>query len=386
MRVFLRSCILFALFSIAAFAQTFSPIRPGVEYAEMTVTKGDEPISIRILRLDLKKVRLDVVHAFDKAVGLETTSAIAARKGAVAAINAGFFRLDRSEFAGEAAGVLKIDGRLLSESHADRAAIGIFNGNKRTKVVFGRLNAYGAIGWESNISRRFDGINRERKTNDEIILYSPEIGKTPATEAEFVEMIFSECRYGCRKVQVAPSKGGTSIGPDSFVVSLPRNKDTEFFIDYMTERSASELDRTASVFDVLRSPESEKNKLFEKAEDVVGGVPVLIADGKIAIDWEAEKSSKAFAETRHPRTAVALLKNGKFVMVTVDGRQPGYSVGMTLKELADFLVEMGAKDAMNLDGGGSTTMWLGGKVVNKPSDKEGERKVSDALLVFPRSK
>ena len=72
-------------------------------------------------------------------------------------------------------------------------------------------------------------------------------------------------------------------------------------------------------------------------------------------------------------------------MVTVDGRS-AESVGMNLQELAEFLLEIGATDAMNLDGGGSTTMFLDGKVVNKPSDKDGERRVSDAILVFPRKK
>ena len=71
-------------------------------------------------------------------------------------------------------------------------------------------------------------------------------------------------------------------------------------------------------------------------------------------------------------------------MIVADGRQPDYSVGMSLQELAEFLLGLGAIDAMNLDGGGSTTMVLNGKVVNQPSDKEGERKVGDAILVFPR--
>jgi exopolysaccharide biosynthesis protein len=57
-----------------------------------------------------------------------------------------------------------------------------------------------------------------------------------------------------------------------------------------------------------------------------------------------------------------------------------------LEDLAKLLLELGATDAMNLDGGGSSTMFLDGRVVNKPSDKEGERRVSDAILVFPRKK
>jgi hypothetical protein len=68
----------------------------------------------------------------------------------------------------------------------------------------------------------------------------------------------------------------------------------------------------------------------------------------------------------------------------VDGRQPGVSVGMSLFMLSDLLLELGAIDAMNLDGGGSTTMVIQNKLVNKPSDQTGERPVSDAILVFPR--
>jgi exopolysaccharide biosynthesis protein len=118
----------------------------------------------------------------------------------------------------------------------------------------------------------------------------------------------------------------------------------------------------------------------ESIEDAVSGVPQLIKNGKVDITWEKEKIGKSFVETKHPRTAVANLKNGKFLMAAVDGRTEE-SAGMNLQELAEFLLELGATDAMNLDGGGSTTMVIDGKVINKPSDKEGERKIGDAILV-----
>jgi exopolysaccharide biosynthesis protein len=129
--------------------------------------------------------------------------------------------------------------------------------------------------------------------------------------------------------------------------------------------------------------EKEKQTFFSRVEDITNGVPQLIKNGKIEITWQQEKSSKSFVETHHPRTAVAKLKNGKFLMVTVDGRSKE-SGGISLPDLAAFLLELGATDAMNLDGGGSTTMFLDGKVVNKPSDLTGERAVGDAILVFPR--
>ena len=117
--------------------------------------------------------------------------------------------------------------------------------------------------------------------------------------------------------------------------------------------------------------------------DFVGGVPQLVKNGKVDVTWEQEKTTRSFVETHHPRTAVAKLKDGKFLMITVDGRSEA-SGGISLYDLAAYLLELGAVDAMNLDGGGSTTMFLNGKVVNHPSDKEGERKVSDALIVTPR--
>jgi exopolysaccharide biosynthesis protein len=115
--------------------------------------------------------------------------------------------------------------------------------------------------------------------------------------------------------------------------------------------------------------ELEKQNFFAKTEDIVSGVPQLVKNGAIEITWEQEKSSKSFVETRHPRTAVAKLKDGKFLMITVNGRQKE-SVGMNLNELAALLVELGATDAMNLDGGGSTTMFLNGKIVNKLRTKK----------------
>lgn len=68
------------------------------------------------------------------------------------------------------------------------------------------------------------------------------------------------------------------------------------------------------------------------------------------------------------------------------GRQPGISAGMSLRTLADLLKDLGAVEAMNLDGGGSTTMVVLDKIVNRPSDQTGERPVSDAILVFSRPK
>jgi exopolysaccharide biosynthesis protein len=115
----------------------------------------------------------------------------------------------------------------------------------------------------------------------------------------------------------------------------------------------------------------------------LGAGPQLIKAGKVAVTHLEEQFAPSFASVRHPRTAVGRMKDGKLLLVTVDGRQPAISIGMSLYSLAALLLELGAMDGINLDGGGSTTMVVKQKVVNKPSDQTGERPISDAILIFP---
>lgn len=111
--------------------------------------------------------------------------------------------------------------------------------------------------------------------------------------------------------------------------------------------------------------------------DAIGGSPVLMKDGQIVIE-----PCSAYVCGRHPRTAVGFTSTGKILLVTVDGRRSD-SVGMTVVQLARLFKYLGAEAALNLDGGGSATMVLKGKVVNRPSDSGGERAVVSSLLVLP---
>jgi exopolysaccharide biosynthesis protein len=117
--------------------------------------------------------------------------------------------------------------------------------------------------------------------------------------------------------------------------------------------------------------ESEMANLWRRATCIVGGGPQLIKDGTVEITFEDEKIAAKFVTDRHPRTAIARLRDGRMLVATVDSRQPGVSAGIALAELASLLLEFGAGDAINLDGGGSTTMVVNGKLVNNPSDQTG---------------
>jgi hypothetical protein len=111
-------------------------------------------------------------------------------------------------------------------------------------------------------------------------------------------------------------------------------------------------------------------------QELVGGHPQLLRGG------EPVAASGAFATTRHPRSAVGWRGDGTLLLVVVDGRQGDYSVGMSLSELTELFRSLGAVEALNLDGGGSTTLVVGGAVANRPSDPQGERPVANALLLL----
>jgi hypothetical protein len=113
------------------------------------------------------------------------------------------------------------------------------------------------------------------------------------------------------------------------------------------------------------------------ATDVIGAGPRIVHEGK---QENSEWSGFAHAKPRHPRTAAAILADGTLLLAVVDGRQKA-SVGMTLEELANALIDLGAREAINLDGGGSSTFYAAGRIWNNPSDGR-PRPVSDGLLVF----
>lgn len=371
--------ILLLLFMPAnLFAQDFRSVHDGVEYAEVTRTISGQQVRMNLLRLDLSKVRLDLIHAGTGIIGMEKTSSIAARTGAVAAINAGFFRLDKSKWAGEPAGAFVLDGKVLSEAYSNRIALSIRNKPKATTVSIDHINIDGFL--TLGKATLFEvGIDRQRKPND-LLIYTPEFGPSTLTDDNGLEVIVA----GGKVIQVIDGKGNANIPSNGYVISVSGIKRETIL------KNAQVGDHPKIQFLSIAGPAgwkdaSEDPSPLDNAEDIVGGVPQLVRNGKVSVTWELEKTSRSFVDTRHPRTAIAKLKDGKFLMIAVDGRSES-SGGIGLFDLAAYLIELGAVDAMNLDGGGSTTMYLDGKVVNHPSDKEGERAVSDALVVTPRGK
>lgn len=349
-------------------------IAPGVEHLQIIRGYKSEkeaigPWLINILRIDPAKARLRLVHAMDEAVGLETVSSMATRYGALAAVNSGYFRTTGT-YRGDSVGVEVLDGKILSEPNNVRAAAGLIQKDRKQELIFGHLKFTGEI--VARAKHGINGLNRPRGEN-EMIVFTPEFHRTTLTGPGGLEIII---RRG-RVVELRDLKGSSVIPADGFVISTS---------GAAREWALKNLRRGARVqLNLNLSPvETEQADSWKQADSIVGGGPQLIKQGRVEITNAAEKILPSFVIDYHPRTAIAKLKSGQILLVTVDGRQPGESVGMSLTMLADLLLEFGAVEAINLDGGGSTTMVIKNKLVNKPSDATGERPVSDAILVYPR--
>lgn len=349
-------------------------IAPGVEHLQIirgykSEKEATGPWFINMLRIDLGRAHLKMVHALDETVGLETVSSLAARYGALAAVNSGYFRTTGT-YRGDSVGVEVLNGRILSEPYNARAAFGLIERAGRQDLIFGHLKFVGEIVMRAK--HDINGLNRPRGDN-ELIVFTPEFHRTTLTEPGGMEIII---RRG-RVVELRDLKGSSVIPADGFVIST---SGTARAWALKNLRAGGRIRLNLNLSPV----EAEQAGSWKQATSIVGGGPQLIKQGQIEITNAAEKILPSFVGDYHPRTAIAKLKSGQILLVTVDGRQPGESIGMSLGMLADLLLDFGAIEAINLDGGGSTTMVIKNKLVNKPSDATGERPVSDAILVNPR--
>lgn len=133
---------------------------------------------------------------------------------------------------------------------------------------------------------------------------------------------------------------------------------------------------------------SAEELLADGAWNTLSFGPAIVEDGAVVDGIETEEVDTNFGnhsiQGDQPRTAVGVIDENHLVFVVVDGRQSGYSAGVTITELADIMIDLGASTAYNLDGGGSSTMYFDGEVINSPSNG-GERATSDILYIADAS-
>jgi hypothetical protein len=345
----------------------------GVEHVELR--RGDftpgtetERWTIHVLTLDPGRVRLALGRAMDEGVGTETASSIAARHGALAGINGGYFRTT-GIYRGEPAGLLWLAGKVLSEPSRNRPGLAVANMAGGVKAAVVNLDFRAMVDAGSGRTLPVNGVNRPRE-NDEAILFTPEFHRTTLTGPGGIEAVIVDGLV----VSVHDGEGSRPIPENGFVISA-------------TGKAAAWVRgnlRPGGHADVRGEAAMDPRPGWEP-EFILGGGPALVREGRPVSAADPGTYDQGFSMKRHPRTAAGVRADGTLVLVTVDGRRPAQSVGMTIAELEGLMIELGSVEAVNLDGGGSTTMVIKGRVVNSPSDPTGERPVSDALLVFLRS-
>jgi len=352
-----------------------TPVGPGIIHHHETREAG--PWQIHVLEIDLTNewIQLETVKANDRLAGHERTSSMADRKDreqhrVVGAINGDFYKTD-----GIPIGAQVSKGTLL-KGPCTRSVFAISN----VKQPFIDIVSFGGeIASSAGKKLTVNGVNESRDTN-ELILFNKYFGTTTETNYWGIEIIgeyltdqplVNDTSYlvvVAKDSIMAQGHGNNTIPPNGVVLSGHGTAQT-----FLNENIF-----TGDTLSIVLQLPPLKNPITE----LIGGTPRLIRNGVATVEWENEHTSQSFAYDRHPRTAVGFNQDStKLYFFAVDGRQPGFSVGMSLFELADYMLEWGIYQGINLDGGGSTTMVVRGKVANSPSDAAGERSVANALMV-----
>ncbi len=192
-------------------------IEPGIEYGQVSSGQSSNgelkgPWLINVLRIDLQRARLKVVHALDEGIGLETVSSLAHRHQATAATNGGYFRLT-GPYRGESIGLLLLNGQLISEPNHERAAFGLIEDGKTTELIFGHLKFSGEISI-GGAKRSVQGVNRPLEPND-LIVFTPSFHRTTLTKPDCIEVVVR----GNRVTAVNDLKGSSEIPADGYIIS-----------------------------------------------------------------------------------------------------------------------------------------------------------------------
>ncbi len=349
--------LLLLLVSIAGSQDTAVswPIAPSVSYTQERLAEG--PWEVRVVRVARGQplVRLDMALGQGQLRGVEPLSRLVARETTesdyvIAGFNGDFFVMAGNPNAGLCSGLCIRGNELIMTARGNPAfavmadgtpQIGVFDTTGTVRTPTGEL----PIG----------GLNQP-PVEGGITVYTA-IHGWPQTEGGVV--------VAATGLPLTPS--GTWEGHVTGVVPNGTERTVGAGEVFLRGAGVNELKVGDAVTLELRTP-----GLPGPVAMAVGGNRVLMRDGQVL-------TSPADEDPRHPRTLVGY--NGKeIILVTVDGRQPGWSVGMRYHELALLMQRLGCTDALNLDGGGSTTAWVRGEVRNRPSGGI-ERWIANAVLV-----
>lgn len=330
-------------------------ISPGVRHIQMTQQSSRGPWFINVLEVDPRLAQIVPEMASEKMGNKARVSSIVQNKpGAIAGINGSFFKQDK----GVPLGILINDFELITGPLYDRAALGISPDNR---LQIARISLKGSVTLPDGRRVELDTINQPRVQLNQTVLYTSRWGQTaPPIPTGGYQILLQNGR-------VAEISTGVPlrIPTGGFVISGPATAEMALL--------ANQPIGTPVRTDFHTTPD------WSGMKHAIGGGPFLVKDGRIYVDTVAQNFTSRSLGMYEPRSAVGITRDGRLLLVTVDGRQ-NISVGASLSEMARLLLSLGAVDAMNLDGGSSTQMVVQGRLVNSPSVRNGAA-VSNGLII-----
>lgn len=359
------------------------------------------PWRLWVLTIDPARFRGRLVASYGPDIQeRETTSALSRATGAIAAVNGGYFVLDPAAGApGDPAGIGVYDGQVLSESVGRRPAL-VFGNTARWSQVQ-RPVWVGSAQTEDGRRLRLDGVNRVpgliRNCGGTGGDVPTELPRHDFTCTDRAEVVAYTSEFG-RSTPAGPGLEAV-VDRRHRIVALRSPRGGPLLAGYRTIQATgslvNDLEAVATVGQRLRITAAVRSngwplKLSGVHDSVVNGGPELVRRGRLHVTPRMDGFVRpddpsfyyGFSAKRNPRTFAGVDGAGRTVLVTADGRSTS-SLGLTLVETGAVAKALGLRDALNLDGGGSTTMVANGEVVNQPSDPAGERPVGDALLLLP---
>ena len=330
------------------------------------------PWSIHVIKVDRSAQDLEFHTTLAKGtiLGLSTLTeqlkSLPADLGRpIAGINGDYYRTERNGYEGDPKGLQILNGEMVS-GPCDWSCVWFdAAGNPHLTTVIPQFKVI----WPNGDETPF-GLNEERG-RDVAVLYTPILG--PSTRTTGGRELILERESSGQWLPLRASQMYTAR-----VRQVRETGDTPLARDVMILSLAPQLmSRVPKVKpgDTVKISTSTLPDLTG-VKTAIGGGPALVRNGKLA-EWHS-------AESRQPRSAIGWNKTHIF-LVEVDGRQRNLSVGMTWGELADYMIKLGCEEAMNLDGGGSATLWFFGQVVNSPSQGD-ERAMANALFLIQKDK
>jgi hypothetical protein len=358
--------------------ETYQPLARGLEYRHEV--RADGPLSIHSLRIDRQENRWDIrtglgqgtIYGLEPLDGIVRRTALALRKSAFAAINGDRFAIKPGPYQGDPQGIQILDSQLVSRPTGNSFWVAA-NGTLHIGPVVSKLR----VVWSDGKTETAIGLN-ETRADDSVVLYTPILSilasdkpKAPpgthtqgggelvlerVEEKAWLPIVVGTTYVG--KVAEIRSRGDTPMSPDRMILSIGPKR----------------LSRLPPI------RRGDTLQLIIETEPDLRGVRTAIGAGRILIQDAKIPDVGPANQPRHPRSMIGWNQQYLYFVV-IDGRQPGISVGMTYPEMAALAREYKCTDAIELDGGGSSTLWAMGKILNSPSDGK-PRAIADGLILF----